>query len=182
MMVGSEELIARIRSEGDRRVAAINAERDRLVAAERERSAAEIAALEQATAERARHESEQIIERARSEARLLHRNAQQAARWCVFESVVDEAVGRFRQDPQYIKRLAELVKRNADDDSAVTVGKSDVAPLAKLGIEAGPGDMAGGAVISIGKRDLNFSLDALADELRGDIVGEIAAVLFPARD
>jgi vacuolar-type H+-ATPase subunit E/Vma4 len=179
-MAGSDELLARIEAEGRDRIAAIDAERDRSVAEIRERASKEVSELERSAAARSRHESEQILERTRSEVRLMERNARLSARWRVIERVMQDAVTHFRSDAGYAERLTALVRRHATTGGTVTAAEPDVPLLAKAGIKAKAGQFTAGAVIATDRGALNFSVEALSAEVRESVVGDIAAVLFPA--
>lgn len=181
-MDGRHELLARVRIEGGQRVAEIDAERDRLVDEARRRAAAEVAEVERAAAERTQREAGQIVERARSEARLIRRNAELAARWRLVDRAIKDAAERFRRDPEYAGRLAALVRRHAEKDSPVVAGAADVAALRAAGVKAEAGGIAAGAVITVGRRDLNFSLEAMAEDVRETAVADIARALFPDRE
>jgi vacuolar-type H+-ATPase subunit E/Vma4 len=177
-MDGRDELIARIRQEGRQRVAEIDAERDRAVEELRGRSAREIEALEHSAVERTQREAAQVVERARSEARLSRRNARLTARWRSIERVVDDAVARLKGEAGYGELLAALVRQHAPAGSTVVAAAADVAGLRSAGVKVEPGSMNAGAVISVGKRDLNFSIEAVSGEVREAMVSDIARVLF----
>ncbi|MFO7651861.1 MAG: hypothetical protein R6X13_11045 [bacterium] len=178
MMDGRDELIARIRQEGRQRVAEVDAARDRAVEELRERSARETEALERSAAERTQREAAQVVARARSEARLSRRNARLTARWQSIERVIADAVVRFKGEAGYGERLATLVKQHAPAGSTVVAAAADVASLRSAGVKAEPGPMTAGAVISVGKRDLNFSIEAVSGEVREAMVSDIARALF----
>lgn len=180
-MDGREELIARIRQEGRKRVAEVDAERERALKELRQHAAREIEALALSAAERTQREAAQVVERARSEARLTQRNARLAARWRSIERVIAEAVTRFRGEAGYGELLTALVRQHAPAGSVVTAAPADVNRLRDAKFKVEPGPMTAGAVIKVGKRDLNFSIEALSGQVREAMVSDIARVLFPEK-
>jgi len=179
--MGTSELVEKILSDGQARVAAIQAERDQALAKIHERTANQVAAIKAEYAERTRRDCGTVLERARSRARLEQRNAVLAARWKMLDLVAERARDRLLADPGYAGMVSGLVERYARPESVVRLSPKDMQALgarltAKLGA---PAAIAGGVLIRTGKVELNFSLEENLLQLRDDLAGELAGILFP---
>jgi len=180
--VGSEELLAKIRSDALKRVEETRAERDERVAAVRRQAEEETARLEQESREKTGREAGMILERARSRARLERRKMLLAAKWEVIERVFEAAKGRVRKDPEYAGLLKGIVERHAGGDSEVRVSNEDRNLLGGVKNLGEPVDIAAGVIVVQGRKSLDFSVGEALAAIRTELAPELSRDLFPAQE
>jgi len=180
-LMGTSELVGKIRADGRGRVDAIERERDGVLAEVADKRANEERELREEYRKRIEHETHLIRERAHSRARLERRKALLAARWEVIDRVLELAKQQIIEDPGYIRVVRSMIRKHTPDGAVVHLSATDKQRVGKrLKAKLGkPVQIGGGMLIQAEKRLLDFSLDESQAAIRDEMAGELARLLFP---
>jgi len=175
--VGAQELTAKIVADARGRAERLLAEGRAAADAVRERARSEQATTSEQARLATERETAPVVERAKSTARLERRKRLLAARWQVLDSVLEQAAKQVMADPSYPELLATLARRHAGPDASVHFSEADTRRV--KGVKAGePAAITGGLLVRMGKVEVVMSLEELLSEIRSDLAGELAKVLF----
>ena len=110
-----------------------------------------------------------------------------------FNDAIDKVVSGDRD--QYIDFLVSIVKAQGLSKGTISLSQSDQALSAKLSdklskeipgsafeIAAEPANIKGGLICTAGTTSYNASIEAIAEDIRGDIGAEVAEVLFGTQE
>jgi vacuolar-type H+-ATPase subunit E/Vma4 len=180
--MGRSELVAKILSDGQARAAAIRAESARRRTEIESRTQAELDRLQAEAGEKTRHEAGMILERARSAARLARRNRLLAAKWTVLEQVAETARQRLLAAAWYPELVRGIIRRYATDGAEVRLSAADTENLGSglpPGVRLGePAPIDGGAIVRVGREELNFALGDRLTSVRDQLISDLSRTLF----
>lgn len=178
--MGTVELIDKILADARSRVAAIKEEKERRLEEIHNRTAAVLAELKKENEEMLNQKVNFIVERTRSQARLESRKLILEARWQMIERVCAEARKAIINDPDYPALLEMLVKKYVKPGCTVHLSPSDTARWKTIGgIKPGePVPITGGVIIRTGREVIDLSLDTVLNQVREELITELAQTLF----